>query len=244
MHLVFAICLSLFLPFLQAGFADHTNSGNYQIRNCDAGQTNSKASVLQALLPQIYNNLQAVIADAELGIASTHGFAAFFYRNKNIPYVQSIFKKIAAGSPLRLPPNEGHATNPLREIVLPFIVCIKPGVPETLGASAYCDERGGYAGNHENYIFLCPSFWEAEPEAESFQCPRVRKNTLTPNDDELTLNLQAMLIHELAHVYGVTPHSRWQGGGFEKYNIADVVNLDEDSALRNAANYAYYYAGE
>jgi len=242
MHLL----LTLIVLQLRLGQSlDHTSSGNYQIRNCNAGRPNSQAAELLNLLPQIYDNLVAVIEDAKKGTASDHGYEAFFHNNNNVPYVQSIFTKIAKGVPVPLQNTEGRATNPLMNLGWPTIVCIQPGDPETLGLKSGCDEHSNVpAGTQDNYVVLCPLFWESDKEAESFDCPRVRRNTLTPNDDDLVRNQQAVLVHELVHVYGVVNHLRWQDGNFEKYKLRDAADLDEEQALRNAPNFAYYYSGQ
>jgi len=50
---------------------DITRSGNYVLRNCGAGVPNGYAGKLQTMLPEIYQNLQGVIADAALGTSSS-----------------------------------------------------------------------------------------------------------------------------------------------------------------------------
>ena len=224
--------------------ADATTSGNYRILKCNAGQEGSLASDLQILLPQIWENIQALIVDSNLGILSPHGFETLFHSNDNIAYVQSIFQAIANGSPVPLSTTEGRATNPLLNLGYPTIVCIQPGDPQTAIPYADCEASKGFlAGKADNFVALCPAFWEYPTEATVDKCPRVRQNTLTPNTDALVMNQEAVLVHELAHVYGVIPKASWQEGVFEQYLVRDVSNLDEESALLNAPNYAYYYSG-
>ena len=237
------------LSLLQLVFAqnlDLARSGLYLIRNCNAGQTGSKAEYLQNLLPQIYANLQRVIADTELGDHSTHGFEAFFHSNDSIPFVKGVYQDIATGSFIKTAMNTGgRALNPLFDYKFPTFVCIQDGDPQTAGMRSGCDKNFNVpAGVQDNFIILCPLFWEYEPAAESFSCPRVRRNTMTPNDDSLALNQQALLVHELSHIYGVRPDGRWQDGVMESYKIRDAFDLDEEAALKNAPNFAYYYAGK
>ena len=235
----------LALAFAQPGFfqsTDIASSGTYLILKCDAGNPNSRAAKLQALLPQIFTTLQAVIADASLGTASRHGYATFFQNDDNIASVQGIYRNIAAGSPVSLP-QEGRTVNPLFDI-WPTLVCIQPGDTTFIKIAALC-ELGAAAGIFEKrFVALCPNFWEWEEAAGSLDCPRVRRNTLTPNTDDLTRNQQGMLVHELAHIYGVTSNKDWKEGEFETYNINDAANLDVADALLNAQNYAYYYSGK
>ena len=74
-------------------------------------------------------------------------------------------------------------------------------------------------------------------------CPRVRRNRLTPDDDMLTMNQEAILVHELVHLYGVRPFASWLQGDFESYKVGECVNLESSVKLTNAANFAYYYSG-
>lgn len=246
------ILLFLFsLGFFQVSIAqlpDVTVSGNYVIRNCDAGQAGSRASDLQTILPRIHETLQAVIADTELGTNSRHGFETFFHSNDTIPYVSSIFKKIAAGNAVRLR-HEDPALDSKHYIGLPTIVCIEledeAGRSETGALSIFCRENPNmHAFRQGKYVALCPLFWEMDEEPQSMDCPRVRRNTLTANDNSLAISQQALLVHELAHVYGVLHLDHYREMRIEAYNLADVAWLNQETALRNAQNYAFYYAGE
>lgn len=221
---------------------DIARSGNYFFRNCGAGDPNGYAAKLQVLLPQIYNNLQAVIADAALGTSSRHGYATFFQNNDNTTFVQDIFRYIAAGSPVALPPVEGQSIVPLG---YPMIVCLLTQYPETSELLRACGQemRGVAAGRKNNLVILCPLFWLTPEQPTSDKCPRVRRNTLTPNDDSLAINQQSILVHELAHVYGVYTGKNWQEGNFEQYRIRNASLLPPEEALLNAPNYAFYYSG-
>ena len=238
---------------IAAIYDDYTSSGNYQILGCGAGQPNSQASKLQAILPHVYNNLQPVIADVALGTSSTHGYWAFFKDNRNIANIKTIFQNMAAGSPVQVS-SEGRDINPL-SIRWPTFVCINPGVPEVAGFYATCTQ-GAMGGNipmahHVNseLIGICPLFWELADrvgEAPSISdCPRVRRNTLTPNTNNLAVQQQGQIVHELAHLYGVgSEPGAWLEGEYEIYNVNDAVNLDEADSLVNAQNYALYYGCE
>ena len=232
--------------FSQAQNQDVTTSGTYIIKECGVGVAGSHAAQLQALLPNIYAKLQEVIADASLGTNSQHGYATFFQTNDNIQHVQGIFRNIANGPPIGLPKSPGRATNPLLNFGWPTIVCIEDGNPSVAGIMDGC-KIGINAGIQDNFVALCPVFWDLQPSAASGlggDCPRVRRNTLTPNDDTLAVNQEGVLVHELAHIYGVKSDLKWQDGDFETYNIGDVADLGEADALVNAANYAYYYSGK
>ncbi|KAL6719042.1 hypothetical protein ACLMJK_003277 [Lecanora helva] len=201
------------------------------------------AADLQATLDRIWSNLQVVIEDAGRGTASQYGFETFFHGNNNIPYVQKVYRSIAKGYPVKQE-TRGRAVNPLLNLGFPTIVCIQPGDPETAIPHATCETEPWMlaARASDNFIALCPSFWELDSEATIDKCPRLRRNTLFPDSDALTSNQEALLVHELSHMYGVVPLKSFYEGVHETYAVREAANLDERSALRNAPNYAYYYS--
>ena len=232
---------------------DIAYSGNYLIRNCNAGQPGSYAERLQDLLPLIHNTLQDVIADASLGTASSHGFATFFRSNDNIAYVQRLYRLISQGPSAPLPEADLGVPMPRFTSGQPTIICVQPnnksddlyGDIEWLIAQCASNESHHYfaalvtGGQGDHYIMLCPRFWDS-PElgtvALSRDCPKVRLNTLTPWGIELALNLHHILVEEMIHLYGAVGH--------EEYAINDVANLPDAEVLNAGSNWAYYYSGE
>ena len=137
---------------------DVGRSGTYLIHSCGGGVPNRKAAQLRALLSQIYNNLQAVIADASLGTASRHGYAAFFEDNSQTSFVQGVYRNIANGGPVPIGTARGRTTNPLVNLGLPTIVCITADNLAVAGIMQCCDKGIG-AGVQGNLVAVCPSFW-------------------------------------------------------------------------------------
>jgi len=230
-------------------------SGKYQIIKCNAGQANSMASKLQAILPEVWSNLQDTIKDAAKGTSSSHGYSAFFKTSDNIQLVQAVYQNMAAGKPVSLAADstsQGRNINPLN-LVWPGLVCIQPGDPATAEHYLACTTGplAGHmvAGLAGQFTMLCPHFWLLPDEPDISNCPRVRRNTLTPNDDSLVSNRQAQLVHEFAHLYGVRGGGgsrgiNWREGEYEPYLLQDVVDLSAKNSLNNAQNFAFYYAGK
>lgn len=99
------------------------------------------------------------------------------------------------------------------------------------------------------YILLCPNFWRLPLLPDSRLCPKVRRNTLTPNDARLVLNAQSVLVHELAHLYGVgggggSRGFHWQTGEYEPYLLQETVDLSAGNSTNNAQNFAFFFAGK
>lgn len=242
----FFICLASALT--TSVFAQGTNpnedlikSGNYNIQNCDAGKSGSMAEELQTLLPMIKKNLQAVRNDAALGTKSQHGFSALFKSDANIDHVSATYRRMALGFPVNLPPpRPGSRRNPALSIASPTILCIKPEAqPNVARGCRYNPEFASIL--EDQYVQLCPSFWEFDDEPESSHCPRLWRNTLFPNNDALSKNKEAILVHELAHLYGIHRLPKVES---ETYALVDAVKLSEADSLLNAANFAFYYAGK
>lgn len=225
-----------------AKLGDTVSSGNYLIHLCDSGEPNSNASYLQNLLPQIYVNLQAVIADARLGTASKRGYGAFFKTNDNIQEVVRVYEEMAAGTNVIVRSIPGRQL-PGLVAARPTFVCVND-IPETRGIYRQCIK------DHPNtplvvwegseLIALCPLFWDQKrvPLART-DCPRLKGNTLSPNNMQLSGNQEAMIVYELTYLYGNV--TKWPK---VVMNMQDAVNLDATASLANPSNYALYYAGQ
>ena len=229
-------------------------SGRYQIMKCNAGQPDSMASKLQAILPRIWVNLQEVIAETEKGTSSSHGYSAFFKSNDSIQTVQAIYQRIARGDFVSIAADgnsQGRNINTLN-LAPPSFVCVQEGDPALLEYWLSCT-TGPLAGQiiagiAQQFIVLCPMFWTLPEMPNIGNCPRVRRNTLTPNDDTLISNQQSRIVDVLSTLYGVEPTAGlpeidWEEATYEPYLIQDAVAQDTDSSVRNPHNFAYYYAG-
>lgn len=227
----------LALAVLQSVSAEDTvSSGNYLIAFCNSGQPGSEASKLQNLLPQVYNGLQKVIADLQLGTASTHGYSAFFKNNSNQAEVMLVYQRMAAGASVVF--GQGRNIDPI-SLKQPTFVCAN-NAPETATLYEYCMRRPNtplMSWMHTELMPLCPSFWAIKKQARLSDCPLVVANTLTPNDDRLLRNQEALLVGILVHLY----HDYYENLAV---TITDASELSASESLVNPLNYAHYYAGE
>ena len=218
----------LVLTLLQPVIAlDMVSSGNYLIHLCNSGQPNSYASKLQALLPRVYNGLENVIADLTLGTASSHGYKAFFKDDSSKSEVSLVYKKMAAGASIAV----GEV---LRN---PTFMCAQ-NVPETELFYHYCIEGSAalMTWYRTEITPVCPQFWSVKGKSGLSDCPLVVGNTLTPNDDRLLANQEALIVGGLVHLYHDVYHDFVT-------NITDVLELSASDSLLNPTNYALYYSG-
>lgn len=225
-----------------AKLGDTVSSGNYLIHLCNSGEPNSNASYLQDLLPQIYVNLQAVIADARLGTASNRGYGAFFKTNHNIQEVVRVYEAMAAGTNVLIRSIPGRQL-PGLVAARPTFVCVND-IPETGNIYRQCikdhPDTPLVVWEDSELIALCPLFWDQKKvPVPRTDCPRLRGNTLSPNNMQLIRNQEAMIVYELTYLYGTV--TKWPN---VVMNIQDAVNLDATASLANPNNYALYYAGQ
>ena len=209
---------------------DTVSSGNYLIHLCNSGELGSEASYLQSLLPQVYDGLQKVILDLQR-TASEHGYSAFFKDDSNKAEVLQVYQKMAAGANVYV----GRLDHVSER--RPTFACAND-VPKTHLPYQYCKPRTPLmTWVHTEIIFLCPLFWMMAQKTLPSDCPLVVANTLTPNDDRLLQNQEALLVGSLVHLY----HD------FDSniiVTITDASELSASQSLINAPNYALYYAGE
>lgn len=216
---------------------DTVNSGNYLIHLCNSGQPGSEASKLQNLLPQLYNGLQKVITDLQLGTASTHGYSAFFKNDSSKAEVLLVYQKMAAGASVAL--GRGRNIDPI-SLKHPTFICAN-NAPETNFLYQYCISTPNtplMSWTRTELIPLCPLFWTIKKQARLPDCPLVVANTLTPNDDRLLQNQEALLVGSLVHLYHDFFHEDMV------VTITDASELSSSESLINPPTYALYYAGE
>lgn len=223
------------LALLKSIIAEDTvSSGNFLIHLCNSGQPDSEASKLQELLPQVYNGLQKVIADLQLGTASEHGYSTFFKDDSSIAEVQSVYQSMAAGAGVVL--GRGRNIDPI-SIRHPTYICAN-NVPATDLLYQYCMSAPNsplMSWLNTELMPLCPLFWTIKKQAMLSDCPLVVANTLTPNDDRLLQNKEALLVGNLVHLY----HDFLEE---LVVKITDASELSTSESLVNAPNYALYYA--
>ena len=205
---------------------DTVSSGNYLIHLCDSDLPNSYASKLQSLLPQVFNGLQKVIADLQLGAASIHGYSAFFKNDSSKAEVMQVYKRMAAGANVAL----GDV------IRRPTLMCAS-NTRQTDLLYQYCIEGDSALLNWPNteLMPICPIFWQTPTKANSSDCPLVSVNRLALSDHQLFENQEALLVGNLVHFY----HSV---SANYTTNVADVGELSASDSLLNPTIYAFYYA--
>ncbi len=163
-------------------------SGNYRMLQCGSdGQAGSRASVLQNILPKLWSNLQAAIANSQLGTSSTHGFKAFFKTNENKVTVQNLYQKMIDGPPVLLAPQRAQR---FKKKMIPLtFVCANQGDPHTeFIYKSLCEQNMPVPAGQwpdSELVGLCPLFFnlgtEGWVEPPSGFCPILLDNAISPN---------------------------------------------------------------
>ena len=206
---------------------DTVDSGNYLIHLCNSDLPNSYASKLQSLLPQVFNGLQKVIADLQLGAASMHGYSAFFKNDSSKAEVSRVYERMAAGANVAL----GDV------IRRPTFICAS-NVRQTDLLYQYCIEGDSALLDWPNTELMpvCPIFWNNPRNVNSSDCPFVSMNRMASSDHELFENQESLLVGNLVHFYHSVSSNYTT-------NIADISELSASDSLLNPTIYALYYAG-
>ena len=217
---------------------------NYHLIGCKAGLPGAAAEQLKFLITQIRLNLKLVIRETLKGTASPFGFEAFFKTNDNVHRVLKIFHKIANGARVRAPDSYGrtHWLKPKKGA--PIIGCAFSAPEALFSDQAHHDcqdpPRYAYHPSGSAWIYLCPDFWKAPSHPSYVDCPNVYDNgTVGPEDIALHMNRQAILVHELVHMYLAKPSRN----STEHYTIESAIALSAEEAVENASNYGYFYSG-
>lgn len=214
---------------------DQTNSGNYIVGNCACM---NESQGIYNLLPQVWQTLQLVLTDLELGTASPHGFSTFFKSNTNLPIVRQVYRAIADGKDLPT----GR----------PIIECACPDVVDheaLYRAFLYvCGPRPPSFKHHlastlvdHGTVVLCPSFWAFKDFPDVDDCVPVagRRGRKRFLDDGRSLGDTrfSVLVHELVHLYNPLDRANWTE---EVYDIQRCGELDGEKSVANSQNWAFY----
>ena len=147
-----------------------------------------------------------------------------------------VYKAMAAGASIVVGTGRNFGPISLRH---PTFVCAND-VPETDLLYQYCMREPNtplMSLAQSELMALCPFFWMIKRQASLSDCPLVVANVMTPNDDRLIQNQEALLVGILVHLYHEVDHSMVVA-------ITDASDLNASASLKNPPSYALYYAGK
>ena len=210
-------------------------SGNYVLLYCEH---NNRSAELLELLPQVWQAVQLVLQDLQYGIASRHGYRAFFKSDVHLPVLETVFKNMAAGRNV----HQRH----------PVIDCLNPHGETPTQSSAYsrmCEQRQEHRpvraeAWRSGFVTLCPDFWTfpafpTSPDA----CPSVAgsrwRRQFAEDGSRLTDTQFSILIDAFVHLYN--PLDR-ESDEDTASTAQECVALDTEKSIRNEGNWVFYAA--
>ncbi len=203
---------------------------NWRISNCSPTQT----QVVISLLDQLEQNLPSVIQAVQKS-TETVAYRTFFKHVREMPYVESVFTKLAAGEKVEA----ATETHILRRAPPEFICTAPTGF--TASYHTYCDDGGldALTFGGLQYVILCPAFWnKLYPTLSDTNlmptCPYIGTDTTLPNNEDMLGSKLAIMLHELIHLYmtnQIVP---------EVYTMRACAGLSAAKAAHNADNYTFF----
>ncbi|KAL8748370.1 MAG: hypothetical protein Q9199_008212 [Rusavskia elegans] len=211
---------------------------NYIIFNCE---NLARSAGFPELLTQVRQAIQLVLQDLQYGVASRHGYRAFFKSNAHLLFVQEVFQNITAGRDL-----QGRR---------PVIQCLNTAEQAPTKPSAYsmmCEPREGHelvrarGWQSQGLLALCPDFWmhPAFPNGTD-DCPLIagRRGFQRFAKDEdgsaLTDTQFGILIRELVQMYNPLDEGPEEGS---VNGANECLELSREQSIQNAGNWALYAA--
>ena len=177
----------------------------YWLVSCKAGVPGAQAEQVKNLVTQIRLNLQLVIREAQKGMASEFGFEAFFKSNDNVLQVLKIFNMVLNAHQIKAPEAYGRSHWLMPKKGPPIIGCALSIDDEFTGQAYWeCKHPLQYAFHplYSAWIYLCPLFWDIPKATSKGNCPQFYENgTVGPDEMALHNNQEAVLVHELVHMY-------------------------------------------
>ena len=228
--------------------------GNYVIDDSCSfvdGQ-NSKGWILANAISMMRYNIQhKILVDVQQGMASSHGYTAFFKTNDNKDTVTAMYTKILEGAGFM----HRCAIAPYENITFtcPEVTEYNPNGPDGCGLKTHISAV--YRSELPYLVELCPVFFYLPKTADPRRCPSVRKNKMT--ETALSFTQVGTLVHEWAHIYGADPApdlpctvTTDENAVVNASDVLDVyraqacAELPANRQILNAQNYALYYSGK
>lgn len=219
---------------LVSAFMPTTSVGPFEVLGCEDPSIDRLSDVREVVHDIVLGAAQAA-DDAKLGTDSLYGFTELFKSNANRARVFGVFGQIASGAKVNALNKHG--------VLVPWTVgflCPTPGHPLTDPIYKLCVERGmvGYVTKENPLVVLCPKMWDLPfvlPQKKF--CPRLDGSEYT-SDTWFQYNRFIVVMHKIVHLYS----QPWLHP--EKFDINDMVALDQSASVMNVNNFAFYASSQ
>ncbi|KAL8768499.1 MAG: hypothetical protein Q9209_005290 [Squamulea sp. 1 TL-2023] len=218
---------------------------NWEIFYCgDPRKPESQVHNLIVLLTRMESHLKALIADARLGMSSTHGYAPFFKTARNIRRVTAQYQTILDGNPIIVSEERGKQLG--TRTPPPRFFCVNEENDRLKALSDACKkapEEPILVQQGMEVLLVCPKFWSVpqfvDPALAAFHCPKMVNGKFQEGDMSLArATVYANLVHQLVRTYdrGMDPKNPQE----EVPSMQDAVEMSSRESMNSAINFGYY----
>ena len=224
---------------------DRSSYGNFSVYNCGPIDplTSTAAREVRDALARIQLNLITVAYEVKkYGTRSRYGFSALFKSNQRKNQILRNYEKMMVGASvirrdLGLPNTPKPETSPQAV----RLYCFRPEITSPLARAGYqqCLANPNYIAFWilgGSTIGLCPLFFQIHYNPANEDCPKFSRGQMQGDGSPMSINQEAALVHELAHLY--IAHDTEEESG----TLEEAMALGTKEQADNAANYAYFYS--
>ena len=224
-------------------------SNGYDLYDCgDPRNITSKANKMLFFLGEMKPQLKKLIADAQQGTRSQHGFAAFFKSDHNIGKVVRTFEPLVEAYPIivdeeRVSRTVGHSRTPQ-----PVLMCINEGDNQTATTMKAC-MTGSLTtpliiSPGKEVMAICPDFFNIRPYPKGAPaCPKLEGGRFKHSDVLLMGGLYAYVVYALVTMYNRSLYESYYGSAHLR-GMQYAVDLGVRDSVLNAASYGFYAGGK
>ena len=191
--------------------------------------------------------LEHVIADANLGTNSQHGYAAFFKSNRNIGKVVAMFEKFVHAWPIIVDEDRAPLTEAQTRTPQPRFTCFDETDAKN---AAFLHECTDQPDKDQQFVLIrpgaeimvvCPNFFTARRFPwPGRNCPELKNGKFKIGDEKLMKGLFAEMVYALVLLYDRGIREDWT----HRWDMQYAVELSSRHSLGFAENYAYYAGGK
>ncbi|KAI4246944.1 MAG: hypothetical protein L6R42_009743 [Xanthoria sp. 1 TBL-2021] len=233
--------------------ADTVSFNGWEISGCGTPQNmEPKLNGILSFLFKIKPHLEAVVADAQLGTRSSHGYTAFFKTSANVRKVISKYQALVDVNPVLVSAERAKVIG--TRTPQPRFQCINENDPGTADTMDQCNRvlGPGLSPQHPvivhtgtERISICPSFFTMKKYPPPQQkCPTLGADgKFRPGEGALLTNGFAYMVYALVMMYNrelYETHADFNA----MWDMQYAVELTARQSLLNPESYGFYAGGE
>ena len=221
----------------------------YDIYDCgDPWNISSKANKMIFFLGEMRPQLKKLIADAQQGTRSQHGFAAFFKSDRNIGKVVRTFEALVEAHPIIVDEERVSMTVRHSRTPQPVFMCINEGDDQTTKLMKACMTNSLTTpliiSPGKEVMAICPDFFNISPYPRgAHACPKTEGGRFKHFEVVLMQGLYAYVVYALVTMYNRDLYESYYNWDHLR-DIQYAVDLGVRDSVLNGANYGFYAGGK